>query len=186
MATMIASLRRSCGHVLGQIEGWPQKPDPYALGAMRPATPRLRATRPSWVFLIGIPIALWMAIDGIVPSKAAGPAPASVSEIPQRFRGVWVFDRAHCTNSFPNRHVHIKADAIEEGPDVVTRLMAVSKATHISVIVGQPDDVALVLSGQGSDRDAGQGSRAMLTLSDADRALRWSSPGSATRNLFRC
>jgi hypothetical protein len=148
-------------------------PTPQAVSA--------RLFRPLKIIVI-VALLLSLHPGGINASKAAGPSPVFINEIPQRFRGVWVLDRAHCTHSFPNRHVVIGAKSLEEGPELVTRRMIKSDVSRISVISGRPDDVALVLAHHNTDK----GKAVMLKLEAADRQMHWSSPNGDARDLFRC
>jgi hypothetical protein len=120
--------------------------------------------------------------DGRAAASGAGPAPALVREIPQRFRGVWVFDRTDCISSFPNRHVVVGAAGFEDGPQLGSRRMVRVDAVTISVVVGQPDAVALLLS----RARGGKSETAVLTLTPGDRELRWTDQDGGARQLFRC
>jgi hypothetical protein len=118
-----------------------------------------------------------------VAAAWANPAPVIVRAIPERFRSVWVFDRQHCVNAFPNRYVRIAADGLEQGPDLVTRRMVATEATRISVIIGQPDTVSLELF---SRQSPGQGELVTLTLHVGGRELQWQRVGGEQLRLYRC
>jgi hypothetical protein len=116
------------------------------------------------------------------PAPAQSGQPAMIESVPSRFRGTWVYDKAHCTGSFPHPHLFIAERGMSEGPSPVTGRRRDTPFLTISVMSGRPDEIGVTMPG--APAPAGSLSR-LFTLMDGDRTLRIAAAAAST-DLFRC